>query len=206
MLRFENVDKSFGSRRVISNASYRLGCGVFALRGPNGVGKSTLLGVLSGALPLDAGDIWIDQVSLVTDPLAARQRLSYAPDSSSVYPFMTGQEFLEFVARAKKTSPGADVASFVHGFRIASHLGTRFSATSLGTQKKFLLTAAWIGDPRVLFMDEPGNGLDAQAREFLVDRFRRQGLCSTILFTAHDVDFVTATGAQVITMDQILSG
>jgi len=115
---------------------------------------------------------------------------------------MTGQEFLELAARARKTSPGADITSLVGGFRIDSHLDTRLSAISLGTQKKFPITAAWVGDPRVLFMDEPGAGLDAQAREFLVDRCRRHGSCSTILFTAHDVDFVAAAGAQVITMDQ----
>lgn len=205
MLRFENLVKSFNGRRVIDRANADLAPGVFALQGANGIGKSTLLGLLSGALALDAGNVWIDGVDLIGDPMAARLRLSYVPDESPVYPFMTGREFLEFVALSRHVPPDDETDFVVRGFRLEPHLATRFSAMSLGTQKKFLIAAAWIGDPRVLLLDEPANGLDTSAREFLADLIRRRAACSTVLLSVHELDFVQAVGATVLPMEAIVA-
>ena len=175
MLRFEGLGKSYGARAIFQSAHLSLDTGVYALQGPNGIGKSTLLALLAGALPADAGDVWIDGVSLTHAPLAARQRLSYVPDESPIYPFMTGRELLNLVAMAKKTVVMQDMLALVNGFGLDAHLNTRFTAMSLGTQKKFLLSAAWIGDPLVLLLDEPSNGLDVDARVFLPSCSRRKG-------------------------------
>lgn len=204
MLQFERLEKSFGARSVIRNANGRFGPGGYALQGPNGIGKSTLLALLAGAVRPDAGDVRIDGLNLQTEPRAARQRLSYAPDESPIYPFIRGREFLEFVARTKGTTPHERLDSIIAGFGLTPHLDTRFKAMSLGTQKKFLLAAAWIGRPGVLLLDEPANGLDAQAREFLVRLFQHERSHSTILFSAHDADFVTATGAAIVTMEALM--
>lgn len=204
MLQFERLEKSFGARSVIRNANGRFGTGVYALQGPNGIGKSTLLALLAGALRPDAGEVRIDGLSLRTEPLTARRRLSYAPDESPIYPFIRGREFLEFVARAKGAVLNHDLERIVAGFELTPHLETRFKAMSLGTQKKFLLSAAWIGHPCVLLLDEPANGLDAQARQFLAGLFRRGAPRLTILFSAHDADFVAATGAGIVAMDALM--
>ena len=205
MLRFEGLGKSYGTRAIFQSAHLNLDTGVYALQGPNGIGKSTLLGLLAGALPADAGDVWIDGVSLTHAPLAARQRLSYVPDESPIYPFMTGRELLNFVAMAKKTVIMPDMLTLVNGFGLDAYLNTSFSALSLGTQKKLLLSAAWIGEPSVLLLDEPSNGLDVDARIFLAKLLQEKGRRSAILFSTHDADFVAAAGAAVIKMDQILS-
>ena len=75
---------------------------------------------------------------------------------------------------------------------------------SLGAQKKFLLRAAWIGDPLVLLLDEPSNGLDSHARALLAQLIQRKSVRSRILFTSHDSDFVIATQATVISMHDLL--
>ena len=116
-----------------------------------------------------------------------------------------GRELLGFVAMAKKIRVDSDILALVHDFGLDAHLNTRFAAMSLGTQKKFMLSAAWIGDPAALLLDEPSNGLDIDARIFLAQLFQEKGQRSTILFTTHDTDFVAATGAAVITMDQVLA-
>jgi ABC-2 type transport system ATP-binding protein len=72
-------------------------------------------------------------------------------------------------------------------------------------QKKFMLCAAWIGEPKVLLFDEPSNALDLSARAELADIFVETASDSTLLFTSHDAEFVSATSATVVTMDEILS-
>lgn len=205
MLRFEGLDKSYGERKIFHNISYSMDCGMYALQGSNGIGKSTLLKLLSGAEPPDAGEVWINGTSLIRSPLAAKQHLSYVPDDCPIYPFMTGRALLNFIAMTKKVELGPDILDLVHDFGLNNYLDTRINAMSLGTQKKFLLSAAWIGDPQVLFLDEPSNGLDVKARELLVHLFQERQHRSTILFSAHDADFVAATDATVLTMDHILS-
>ena len=89
---------------------------------------------------------------------------------------MTGRDLLDFVAMAKKTRVGPDILELVAQFGLDPHLQTRFSAMSLGTQKKFMLSAIWIGNPQVMLLDEPSNGLDNHAREILAQRIRLRGL------------------------------
>jgi ABC-type multidrug transport system ATPase subunit len=155
--------------------SGEFGVGAWALRGPNGIGKSTLLKVLAGAVEPDAGAVWVDGLPLHTDPVPAKARLAYAPDECPVYPFMTGRELLAFVAWAK-----------------------RCGAMSLGTQKKLMLAAGWIGKPAVLLCDEPSNGLDAQARLVLIDLLREKSRQATVLVSTHDHAFAQALGATVL--------
>jgi len=198
MLRFEGICKSYGPRPVLQGLSAEFGAGAWALRGPNGVGKSTLLKVLAGAVEPDAGAVWIDEVPLHTDPTAAKARLAYAPDECPVYPFMTGRELLAFVAWAKRCDLSAEVLDIVDGFGLTRHLDTRCGAMSLGTQKKLMLAAGWIGDPAVLLCDEPSNGLDAQARLVLIDLLREKSLQATVLVSTHDQTFAQALGATVL--------
>ena len=205
MLRCEGLSKSYNGRTIIHRASLDLGPGAYALQGPNGIGKSTLLRLLAGAEPAEAGEIWIGGISLMQAPLMARRHLSYAPDESPIYPFMTGRELLEFVARSKQVPVGPDILALADAFALDAHLDKRFSVMSLSTQKKFMLCAAWLGEPRALLLDEPSNALDISARALLARLIKDWSTRSTLLFTTHDVDFVAATGASIITTNEVLS-
>lgn len=201
-MRYTNLTKFYGERKIFDNVGYFLGCGVYALQGANGIGKSTLLKLLSGAEPLNFGEIWINDISLIHSPLVAKRRLSYVPDECPIYPFMSGHEFLNLVANTKKLALGQDILDIAHHFGLDAYLNTRIDAMSLGTQKKFLLSAAWIGDPKVLLLDEPSNGLDANARALLTQLFQERRHHSTILFSAHDADLVAANHATTLTMQE----
>ncbi|MDF3832745.1 ATP-binding cassette domain-containing protein [Cupriavidus basilensis] len=205
MLRFEGLSKSFGWRRVIHGAAGTLGPGAYALQGANGSGKSTLLALLAGAIAPDAGEVWIDGLSLARDPVRARQRLAYAPDQSPIYPFMTGYDLLDFVATARACCVDDSVMDMVEEAGLTSHLPTRFSAMSLGTQKKFLLCAAWIGNTPVLLLDEPSNGLDLTARAVVERRIVERSATRLTLFASHDGAFINACGASVVPLGELLS-
>jgi ABC-type multidrug transport system ATPase subunit len=200
VLRCEGLSASYGAHPVLTSASLSLPEGLFALQGANGIGKSTLLRLLAGAQPADGGEVWIDGISLMRSPLAARRRLSYVPDDSPVYPFMTGIELLRFVALAKRNTLDAVIGQMVREFDLSSQLDVRFDAMSLGTRKKVLLCAAWIGTPRVILMDEPSNGLDRQSRDHLIERLCSWGNNGTVLFATHDTNMVVTTNASVVTL------
>lgn len=89
----------------------------------------------------------------------------------------------------------APLAGLLEGFGIARFLGTRFGDMSLGTRKKFMLASGLMGDARVVLMDEPTNGIDADAKGFLVELVRREREGRLLLFSTHDAELVAHTGA-----------
>ncbi|MGI4857552.1 MAG: ABC transporter ATP-binding protein [Janthinobacterium lividum] len=204
MLNFKNLSKSFGSQRIIRSATGNLGVGTYALQGSNGSGKSTLLALFAGALTPDAGDVLIDGLSLTRTPVAARRRLSYAPDESPVYTFITGRDFLDFVAKAKQCAVRGTVVDHAEEWGLSAYLSTRFGAMSLGTQKKFLLCAAWIGEAPVILLDEPSNGLDEVARRILARRIAERASNGLVLFVSHDAAFIDACHARILRIEELL--
>lgn len=206
MLRFEGICKSYGGHPVLQDLGRTFGAGAFALRGPNGIGKSTLLRVLAGVVEADRGAVWIADKPLHADPVAAKSRLAYAPDECPVYPFLTGRDFLAFVAWAKRCALAPGVLDVVEAFGLARHLDTRCGDMSLGTQKKLMLAASWIGEPAVLLLDEPSNGLDADARALLLALLAGRSRSATVLMSTHDHAFAAALGAEVIEFDTLRAG
>ena len=198
MLRFDHLSKSYGGRQVLRDLRHDLACGAWVLRGPNGIGKSTLLRVLAGVTEPDGGRIWIDGVPMEAVSGAAKARLAYAPDECPAYPFMTGRELLDFVAWAKRCPVSSEVLGIVERFGLERHLGTRCGAMSLGTQKKLMLAAAWIGAPAVLLFDEPSNGLDVDARAVLIELVAQKRRQAVVLMSTHDHAFAQAAGADII--------
>ena len=205
LLRATNLAAAYEGRRIFAGIDLNLGAGAYALVGPNGSGKSTLLRLLAGGQLPSAGSVAIAGYDLARSPLPARRALSYVPDDMPAYPFMTGREFLSFVASAKAVSLGVTVEALIDVFALAQHLDQRVGAISLGTQKKLLLAAGWIGQPQLLLLDEPSNALDAIARDALIERIRQDRAHAVILFASHDAEFIEATGATTIAMPALLA-
>lgn len=194
---------SVRGRTIFAGLGLDLGPGGHALRGENGIGKSTLLRLLAGVQPIEAGHVLIDGIDLMRAPEEARRHLAYVPDESPVYPFMTGEDLLRFVAAARRVGIDPDIRAMLGGFDLDRHLRTRFDAMSLGTRKKMLLCAAWIGSPPVLLLDEPSNGLDQAARDELARLLRQAGRDRMVLYASHDEDFIAASGAATIGMSSL---
>lgn len=203
MLRFENLSKRFGGRVLFQGLHYASGAGCVALCDENGSGKSTLLGILAGTIDADDGEIWLGGHSLRAAPLEAKSALAYVPDDCMAYPFQTGRAFLELVASAKKTTLDTRTLDLADRFGLTPHLEKRFEQMSLGTRKKFFLTATTLGDPAVIIADEPGNGLDAATRAVLIDLFKTLAKDRAVFFSSHDPALVRACEAKITSFAEL---
>ena len=186
MINIIRLTKIIGFRKLFYEINLTLDRpGIVYICGPNGSGKTTLLSMMSGALRPDAGDILVIGGSLVYAHSVAVKEVSYVPDGSPVYPFITGREWLDFVGSLRKYN--LDERNYlVKKFNLEPFLGTRFGEMSLGTSKKFLITAALMCETPVTVMDEPTNGLDDEAFTVLKDRLEKRRDVNLFVISCHN--------------------
>jgi ABC-2 type transport system ATP-binding protein len=204
LLHFANLSKHFGDRILFAGLGRTLRQGCLALCDESGTGRSTLLAVLAGALPADAGEVWIDGRSLRGEPEAARAALAYVPEDCTGDPLETGRAFLERIADLRNTPLDAAVTELIERFALAQHLDKRFEQMSLGTRRKLFLTSAMIGPVRVVIADEPTGGLDASAKGVLGELFKHLGESRAVFFTSYDAALIRACGAEVVSFAELM--
>lgn len=196
LLAADGLGMRFGAHVLFDHLDLAYGPGAVALVGRNGAGKSTLLSLLAGIEKPQAGRVAVCGHDLHEEDAAARSRLAYVPDESVAYDFMTGDEFLRMV-QALRGCAGPERA-LLEGFGIDVHLGARFGDMSLGTRKKFMLVGGLMGGAPVVLMDEPTNGIDADAKAFLAAHLNAQKPRRLLLFSTHDQALVAAAGATLL--------
>ncbi|MBP1203518.1 ABC-type multidrug transport system ATPase subunit [Duganella sp. 1411] len=186
MIQVSGLSKSLGAQTVFRSLAFEWGPrGAICICGPNGSGKTTLLSMLAGASAPSAGDIVLNGRSLVHAHQAALEVVSYVPDGCPVYPFLSGREWLDFVKSIRPCDLGRE-RELLERFNIAHLLDMRIDSMSLGTARKFMLTAGLICEAAILILDEPTNGLDLASFDVLRDalaRHRQQGL---VVLSYHD--------------------
>jgi ABC-2 type transport system ATP-binding protein len=190
MLKIENLTKTYGEKKAVDNLSLHICPGeIYGFIGHNGAGKTTTLKACCGILQYDSGEIEIDGVSMKQDPITCKGKIAYIPDNPDLYEFMTGIQFLNFVADVFGVS--ADdrkerIKNYADAFEITSDLGSPISAYSHGMKQKLAIISALIHEPKLIIMDEPFVGLDPKASHLLKDLMRR--MCSqgsAIFFSTH---------------------
>ncbi|NNG21738.1 ATP-binding cassette domain-containing protein [Telluria aromaticivorans] len=147
-----------------------------------------------------AGRIVVNGHDLAKEPQRARRQLAWVPDESVAYDFMTGHEFLRMVLALRGQAGAPALKDLLEGFGLQPHAGKRFEAMSLGTRKKFMLASGLASDAPVVLMDEPTNGIDAQAKAYLLDFFKRDRERRLFFFSTHDLEAVAGSGAQVFAL------
>lgn len=186
------VHVAYRKREVLTDISNCFDIGCHLIEGTNGVGKSTLLGAVAGHVRY-GGSIRIQGKDLEGDPVAARRCLAYVPDAPMFYSFVTGIEFIEFLMRSHQVEISGQkrrLDSLVEQFNLGPHLANRFSEASLGTRRKFFLVAMFVISPGVLILDEPFNGLDAEAVVELVGLLAKASVDRVIMLTCHQRSIV----------------
>ncbi len=190
MLNIQHFTKTYGEKRAVDDLSLHIAPGeIYGFIGHNGAGKTTTLKAAVGILQFDAGEITIGGHSTQTEPLACKQLLAYIPDNPDLYDFMSGIQYLNFIADVfgiPAAERWARIEPYADAFELTGDLGQPISAYSHGMKQKLAIIAAWIHDPKLIIMDEPFVGLDPKAAHLLKGMMRE--LCDVggaIFFSTH---------------------
>ena len=190
MLRIENLTKNYGDKKAVDNLSLHIQAGeIFGFIGHNGAGKTTTLKSACGILGFEEGEIFVNGISVKNDPIACKERIAYIPDNPDLYPFMSGLQYLNFIADVFKVSTKVRkerIEKYAEIFSLKNDLGQQISAYSHGMKQKLALISALIHEPKLMIMDEPFVGLDPKAAHTVKGIMRE--LCnkgSAIFFSTH---------------------
>ena len=190
MLNIQHFTKTYGEKKAVDDLSLHIAPGeIYGFIGHNGAGKTTTLKAAVGILQFDAGEITIGGHSIKTEPLACKQLLAYIPDNPDLYDFMSGIQYLNFIADIfgiPAAERWARIEPYADAFELTGDLGQPISAYSHGMKQKLAIIAAWIHDPKLVIMDEPFVGLDPKAAHRLKGMMRE--LCDVggaIFFSTH---------------------
>ena len=190
MLNIQHFTKTYGEKRAVDDLSLHIAPGeIYGFIGHNGAGKTTTLKAAVGILQFDAGEITIGGHSIQTEPLACKRLLAYIPDNPDLYDFMSGIQYLNFIADVfgiPAAERWARIEPYADAFELTGDLGQPISAYSHGMKQKLAIIAAWIHDLKLIIMDEPFVGLDPKAAHLLKGMMRE--LCDVggaIFFSTH---------------------
>jgi ABC-2 type transport system ATP-binding protein len=190
MLKIDHLTKTFGEKKAVDDLSLHIAPGeIYGFIGHNGAGKSTTLKSTAGILQFDQGEITIGGLSMKNDPLGCKRMMAYIPDNPDLYEFMTGIQFLNFIADVFKVDAETRrtrIHDFADRFQLTKDLAQPIAAYSHGMKQKLAIISAWIHDPKLILMDEPFVGLDPTAAHLLKEMMRE--LCDrggAIFFSTH---------------------
>lgn len=190
MLRIEHLTKIYGDKKAVDDLSLHILPGeIYGFIGHNGAGKTTTLKACCGILKYDSGEVVVDGVSMKQDPLACKSKIAYIPDNPDLYEFMTGIQFLNFVADVfgvPESERQQEIRSLADSFEIIADLAEPISSYSHGMKQKLAIISALLHSPKLVIMDEPFVGLDPKASHLLKQLMRE--ICDNgcaIFFSTH---------------------
>ena len=206
LIQAEHLTRRYGARVAVEDLSFTVPTGqICGLLGPNGAGKTTTLNVLTGYLAASEGRVIVSGHDILEEPMAARRQLGYLPEQPPLYPEMTVEEYLRFVAelrRVPRAERSAQVRRAMNRVAAADMARRLIRNLSKGYRQRVGLAAALLGDPEVLILDEPTVGLDpAQMIEFRT-LIRQLGRKHTVILSSHILSEVSAVCDQVLILSR----
>jgi len=196
MLSIKGLTKMYGKEKLAAkDVSFEVGAGeIVGFIGHNGAGKTTTLKACAGIINFDSGDILVDGVSIKADPVACKKVVSFVPDTPTLYGYLTGAQYLNFICDlyAVPSKVRAErIGQLAEAFELSHALGDLISTYSHGMQQKTALIAALVHEPKLLILDEPFVALDPKA--FVTLKGLLNDLCArggAVLFSSHVLDVV----------------
>ena len=190
MLKINHFSKTYGDKKAVDDLTLHIHAGeVYGFIGHNGAGKTTTLKSVAGILQFDGGEILVDGVSIKADPLACKKKMAYIPDNPDLYDFMTGIQYLNFVADifgVPTQERTQRINQLAEAFELTASLNQSIGSYSHGMKQKLAIISAWLHQPELILMDEPFVGLDPKASHILKEMMR--DVCSrggAIFFSTH---------------------
>ncbi len=192
MLEFRNFGKNYGNKKAVNNLSLIVEDGdIYAFVGHNGAGKTTSLKAAAGILPFEEGDILIDGVSILSNPILCKSKIAYLPDNPDLYEFLKGIDYLNFISDIFGVGEDRNelIKKYSDLFGLTGFLGNTISTYSHGMKQKLAIISSLIHKPKLLLLDEPFVGLDPESTHNLKEIMKemtKEG-CS-IFFSTHILD------------------
>tara|TARA_R110002110_G_scaffold333755_2_gene544476 strand:+ start:39018 stop:40067 length:1050 start_codon:yes stop_codon:yes gene_type:complete len=204
MIEVDSLSRNYGSTPAVDNVSFAIGANeVIGLLGHNGAGKTTIMRMLSGFLEPSAGSITIAGVSMAEQAREVQMQLGYLPEHLPVYPEMMVADYLEYVATLKGI-PAAERHLALREAIAATDLGARaldpINRLSRGLRQRVGVAQAILGQPRLLILDEPTNGLDPEQTGQMRALLRRLSERATVILSTHIMQEVEAVCDRVLVL------
>lgn len=187
MIRFDEVTKVYnGTHKAVDGLSLEIQPGeIFGFLGPNGAGKTTTLKMLVGITPPTSGQIEVNGIDILKDPIQAKSQFGYVPDNPDIYIRLRGIEYLNFMGDIYNVPPQdrqQRIEQMARDFEMTSALGDKIQSYSHGMRQKIVLMGALIHEPNAWILDEPMTGLDPKSSYILKERMRSHADRGNIVF------------------------
>ena len=206
MIEVQNLTKRYGRVTAVDDISFRVERGeILGFLGPNGAGKTTTMRILTGYMPASEGKAFVAGFDVFEQPIEAKRRTGYLPETPPLYPDMTVMEYLAFVAKIKGV-PSADqkqrVRAVMERTRVSDMAGRLCSKLSKGYKQRVGLAQALIHNPDVLILDEPTAGLDPKQINETRLLIKELAGDHTIILSTHILPEVSQTCQRVVTINK----
>ncbi len=203
----QKASKKFGSRPALQDVTFAIEQGgITALIGPNGSGKTTLVKMITGLLSVSSGWIQVGGHDVATHPREAKKMIGYIPDEPSVWPMLTGYEFLLLTGKLfgmTEESLRGKIGEMLSIFQLHEIQHVLFENLSRGNRQKFCILAAMLHQPDLLVIDEPIVGLDPTSVTIfrnLLKMYVKQK--RSVLLVTHNLDFAESVATQIGVLHQ----
>ena len=205
MVKVENLVKRYGTNYALNDVSFEIGEGeIVGLLGPNGAGKSTAMNIITGYLSSTSGEVYIDGINMLEDPIKAKKLIGFLPEQPPVYPEMTVMEYLNFVYDLKgcEIDREAHLDEIIQVTKINEVKNRLIKNLSKGNKQRVGIAQALIGDPKVVIFDEPTVGLDPKQIIAVRNLLRTLAKRHTVILSTHILAEVQAVCERVIIINK----
>ena len=193
-----SVSKSYKSQKALNNISFSADKGqIIGFLGPNGAGKSTMIKILTGYIKPNSGKVFVDEIDVLKNPIAAQKVIGYLPEHNPLYAEMYVREYLQFQAAIYKVAK-SQIEDCIEKVGLSLEVNKKIHQLSKGYQQRVGIAAAILHNPKVLILDEPTTGLDPNQIIEIRALIQELGKNKTVLFSTHIMQEVEAVCDRVI--------
>ena len=204
-IKVTSVSKKYTTQKALNEVSFSADKGqIIGFLGPNGAGKSTMMKILTGFIKPDSGEVFVDDIDVLKNPLEAQKIIGYLPEHNPLYTDMYVREYLQFQAAIFKISSAHDLSekeqieACIEKVGLTDEAHKKINQLSKGYQQRVGIAAAILHNPKVLILDEPTTGLDPNQIVEIRELIKDLGKEKTVLFSTHIMQEVEAVCDSVI--------
>ncbi len=197
-IRVTSVSKVYNTQKALNKVSFSADKGqIIGFLGPNGAGKSTMMKILTGFIKPNFGEVFVDEIAVLKNPIEAQKVIGYLPEHNPLYKDMYVREYLQFQASIFKVDK-IQIETCLEKVGLKTEAHKKINQLSKGYQQRVGLAAAILHNPSVLILDEPTTGLDPNQLVEIRELIKELGKNKTVLFSTHIMQEVEAVCQRVI--------